>query len=317
MNVSCTESHESDKIKVEFMTKRIKTKTMKTKILSKRFKRVFESRMPAWSVILFLLTLLFVACGSIELNSIWLDREVTVDGKHGEWLNALMYFEEENVSLGLLNDENFMYICLIAEDPMIRNQIMMQGLTLWFDPNGGKEKIFGIQFPISMPEGEMQQRGMQARDVQMKPERDEQDPERRRQIPTRQMTELEILGPGKDESTRMLITEAVGINVGIRASSGMLVYELQVPLQLTEEFPYAIGAEAGNAIGIRLETPKINRQNMGRGMVGGMPGGGRGGMGGMPGGGGMRGGGMRPRMPEPLKIRAKIQLASNSEAIQE
>jgi hypothetical protein len=167
-----------------------------------------------------------------------------------------------------------------------------------------------------MPEGEMQQRGMQAGDVQMKQRRDGQDPERRRQFPNRQMTELEILGPGKDESTRMAVTEAVGINVGIRASSGMLVYEIRVPLQLTEEFPYAIGTQAGNAIGIRLETPKMNRQNRGRGMPGGMPGGGRGGMGGMPGGGGMRGGGMRSRMPEPLKIQAKIQLASSSSAIQ-
>jgi hypothetical protein len=294
-----------------------KMKTLKMTTISKRFKRVFESRMPAWSVILFLLILLFVACGSIELNSIWRDREVIVDGKHDDWLNALMYFEEENVSLGLFNDENFMYICLIAENPVIRNQIMMQGLTLWFDPNGGKEKIFGIQFPISMSEREMQQRRMQESDVQMKPRRDEQDSERRRQLPNRQMTEFEILGPGKDERTRMPITESVGINVSIRPSSGMLVYELKVPLQLTDEFPYAIGTHAGSAIGIRLETPKMSRQNMGRGMPGGMPGVGRGGMGGMPGGGGMRGGGMRFRMPGPLKIRAKIQLASSSEASHE
>jgi hypothetical protein len=289
-----------------------KMKTLKIRTTSKRFKRVFESRMPAWSVILFLLALMFVACGSIELNSIWRDREITVDGRHDDWLNALMYFEEENVSLGLFNDENFLYICLIAENPMIRNQIMMRGLTLWFEPSGDKEKIFGIKFPVSMSEGEMQ-----ARDVQMKPRRDEQDSERRRQIPNRQMNELEILGPGKDESTRMPVTEAVGINVSIRASSGMLVYELQVSLQQTKEFPYGIGTQAGSAIGIRLETPKMSSQSMGRGMAGGMPGGGRSGMGGMPGGRGMRGGGMRSRMPEPLKIRAKIRLASSSDVIQE
>lgn len=291
--------------------------TLKTKILSKRLKRAFEIRMPARFVILLLLTLFFNACGTIELNSIWRDREVTVDGRHDDWLNALMYFEQENISFGLLNDENFMYICLITEDPIIRNQVMMQGLTLWFDPNGGKKKIFGIQFPVSMPDGEMQQRGGQAEEMQMKPRRDGQDPERRRQIPARRMTELEILGPGKDERARMPISEAAGIKVSIMASSGMLVYELQVPLQLTDEFPYAIGAEAGHTIGMRLEVPKMSRQYRGRGMAGGLPGAGRGGMGGMPGGRRMRGGSMRFRMPLPLKIRAKIQLASGSKTIQE
>lgn len=291
--------------------------TLKTKSLSKRFKRAFERRIPVWTVTLFLLTFIFVACGSIGLKSIWRDREVTVDGRHDDWLNALMYFEKENISFGVLNDEDFMYICLITEDPMIRSQVMMQGLTLWFDPSGGKKKIFGIRFPTGNPEGGMQQRGMQPREVRMKPRRDEQNPERRRQMPIREMTELEILGPGKDERTRMLVSEAVGIDVSIRPSSGMLVYELQVPLQPTEEFPYAIGAEAGRTIGMRLETPKMTGQYRGRGMAGGMPGGGRGGMGGMPGGGGMRGGGMRFRVPLPLKIRAKILLASSSEAIEE
>jgi hypothetical protein len=59
MNVNCTGSFETDKIKVEFMTER-KMKTIKTRILSKRFKRVFESRIPAPSFsLIFLTTVLF------------------------------------------------------------------------------------------------------------------------------------------------------------------------------------------------------------------------------------------------------------------
>jgi hypothetical protein len=119
------------------------------------------------------------------------------------------------------------------------------------------------------------------------------------------MNELEILGPGKDESVRMPIDEAKGINVTVKLSSGTLVYELKIPLSQDEQNPYAIGAKAGSSIGTMLETPKINRSNMRRGMAGGMSGGGgRGGMGGMP------GGGMRFKMPGPLKIKAIVQLAS-------
>jgi len=293
------------------MMERKKMKTVKMRTLSKVSKGIFNSRLLAWSFILFLLTILFVACGSIRLSSIWRDREVTIDGKHDDWLNALMYFEEENISLGLQNDESFMYICMIVEDPMIRNQIMRQGFTLWFDPTGGKKRIFGIKFPIGMSEEEMQMRGIREEDVQQKQRRGEQDPEKFRQDPMRQMTELEILGPGKDESVRMPIDEAKGININMRASSGTLVYELRVSLSQNEQNPYAVGVTAGSSIGIRLETPKLKRSSMRGGMAGGMPGGGgRGGMGGMPGGGGMRGGGMRPQMPGPLKVKAIVQLAS-------
>ncbi len=280
-------------------------KTVIMRTLSKVLRRIFDTKLLAWSFILFLLAILFVACGSIQLSSIWRDREVTIDGKHDDWLNALMYFEDENISLGLQNDESFMYICMIVEDPMIRNQIMRQGFTLWFEPAGGKKRNFGIKFPLGMSEEEMQMRGMQERDVPMKPRRGEQSPERFMQAPMRQMNELEILGPGKDESVRMPIDEAKGINVTVKLSSGTLVYELKVPLSQDEQNPYAIGAKAGSSIGIILETPKINRSNMRRGMAGGMPGGGgRGGMGGMP------GGGMRFRMPGPLKVKAIVQLAS-------
>ncbi len=279
---------------------------MKTEIYRTRLKvskRILTSRLLAWIFILFLLTIFFIACGQFQLSSIWRDREVTIDGKHDEWLNSLMYFEEDNISLGLLNDESFMYICMIVENPMIRSQIMRQGFTLWFDPDGGKKRIFGIKFPIGMSE-EMQMRGMREGDVPMKPKREEQDPERVRQAPMRQMTELEIIGPGKDESVRMPIEQAKGINVTINSSSGSLVYELKIPLSQDEQKPYAVGAKAGSSIRIRLETPKFKRPNM-RGGMGGMPGGGgRGGM------GGMRGGGMMPRMPGPLKIKAVVQLAS-------
>ena len=279
--------------------------------LSKGFKRIFTGRLHAMSFILFLLTFFLVGCSKLELDSGWRERQITVDGRNDDWLGTMMYFEKEKVSLGLLNDENFMYICLIAEDQLIRNQVMRQGFTLWFDSDGGKKKTFGIKFPIGMQPGEMQERRMRPGGVPMKERRDEQDPERFRQTLRGQMAELEILGPGKDESIRMPLEKAKGINVNVRVSSGMLVYEIKVPLERSEEYPYAVGAKAGSSVGIGLETSKFKRQNVRRSMGGRMPGGGgRGGMGGMSGGRGMRGSGMRPQMPEPLKIWAIVQLAS-------
>ena len=277
--------------------------------LSKESKRVFSGRKPAMSSILLLLTFLLVGCSNskLELNSNWRDREIIVDGKNADWLGAMLFFEEDNVSVGLLNDENFFYICMIAEDQFIRAQVIRQGFTLWFDPDGSKEKTFGIKYPV----------GMQASDLPGGMRSDEQRMERSSQIPRRQMNELEILGPGKDEVKKMLIEEAKGIEINIEFSSGMLVYELKVPLIQSEQHPYAIGAEAGSSVGIGLETAKMERPDMRSGMSGGRAGGGP--TGGMRGGVGGRGmpGGRRPRMPQPLKIWAVVQLASNNSAVQE
>jgi len=254
--------------------------------------------------ILLLFTFLLGGCsnGKLELNSDWRDREITIDGNNADWLGAMMFFEEDNVSVGLLNDENFFYICMIAEDEFIRAQVMRQGFTLWFDPDGGKEKTFGIKYPL----------GMLASGLPGEMRRDDQNLERAREALRRPMNELEILGPGKDEVKKMLIEEAKGIDIHVEFSSGMLVYELKVPLIQSEQHPYAIGAEAGSSVGIGLETAKTERPDMRSGMSGGRGGGGpTGGMRGGPGGRGMPGG-RRPRMPQPLKIFAVVQLASNN-----
>lgn len=276
--------------------------------ISKGFKRIFTDRLPVLFFILFFLTFFMVGCGTLELNSDWRDCEITVDGRNDDWLGNMMYFEKENVSLGLLNDENFIYICLIAEDQMIRNQVMGQGFTLWFDPDGGKKKTFGIKFPIGMQPGERQDRRMQPGSVPMKERRDQENLEGLRQARMKQMAELEILGPGKEKSVRMPVEKAKGIYINVKFSSGMLVYEIKVPLEHSEECPYAVGTKAGNLVGIGLETSKVKRPSKRRGMSGGM--GGRGGTGGRGGMEGMRGGNIRPQMPKPLKIWAVIQLAS-------
>ncbi len=276
--------------------------------LSKGTKRIFSGRFSALFSILLLLTFLLVGCGNskLELNSNWRDREITVDGKNTEWRGAMLFFEEDNVSVGLFNDENFFYICMIVEDQFVRTQVMRQGFTLWFDPDGGKEKTFGIRYPI----------GMQARERGMR--RDEQSMERSRQAPMRPMIELEILGPGKDELKKIPIAEAKGIDIIVEFSSGMLVYELKVPLIQSEQHPYVIGAEAGSSVGIGLETSKMERSDMRRQMSGERGGGGpSGGMRGGAGGRGMPGGGRRSQMPKPLKIWAVVQLASNNSVTQE
>ncbi|MGD9345184.1 MAG: hypothetical protein PVH84_04940 [Candidatus Aminicenantes bacterium] len=256
-----------------------------------------------------ILVLFCVGCEEQKLNSNWLDREIIIDAKSDDWLDTLYYFESEMVSLGFFNDESHLYVCMLAEHPMLQAQVVGQGFTLWFDPVGGKEKVFGIKFPIGM-------QGTREQMAFMRTQENELDRDKMRKAFEKSLADLEVLGP-RDVKKLIPVEEAKGIEVKVRNETGLFVYELRVPLKPDEEHPFAIGTDAGNAIGIGLEIPEIKRDEMRKEMQGRMggqggmpPGGGRGGMGGMGGGMGRRGG-QRPKMPNGLDVWATLQLSSN------
>jgi hypothetical protein len=129
---------------------------------------------------------------------------------------------------------------------------------------------------------------------------------------------LVILGPGKNDRRDLAFEEAPGIQAKIGESTGVLVYELRVPLVKSDSQPYAIGARTNAMIGVGLETPEFDRSAMRSQMGGGGGRGGRGGFGGRGGGMGGRGGyGGRGGMgggrgfeaTKPLKVWNVVQLA--------
>ncbi len=255
------------------------------------------------------LLLCSIGCGEQKLNSGWLDREIVIDAKSDDWLDTLYYFESEMVSLGFFNDESNLYVCMLAEHPVLQMQLVGQGFTLWFDPEGGKEKAFGIKFPMGM-------QGMREQMDFVRTQAGELDRGKMREAFEKSLADLEIFGPGGSKK-RIPVEEAKGIEIKARNETGLFVYELKVPLKPDEEHPYAIGARAGSVIGVGLEIPEIDRDEMktmmqGRmGEQGGMPPSGRrGGMGGMDRGIGRRGG-QRPKMPNGLDVWATLQLALN------
>ena len=132
-------------------------------------------------------------------------------------------------------------------------------------------------------------------------------------------SDLELLGPGKNEVRSMVPANLIGIDLKAGLHNGTFVYELKVPLAENDSSPYGIGLENGGPIGFGCEIPQIDRSRMreemaaggGGGMRGVSGGGMRGGgdRGGMRGGGGsrgMRGGGFE--RPEQLKMWAIIHL---------
>jgi hypothetical protein len=268
-----------------------------------------------------------LGCGGQELVSTWCESEVTVDGLDTEWEGAMAYLDDPGVAIGLLNDAEYLYLCLATVDSRVVRQVVGSGLTVWFDPQGGKKEVFGINFPVVMDPSSMSKPGENR--SMSEPGEGGPDPERIRQMLEKSAYEMIIMGPEKNQSRRMPVAGSQQVKVMLSYHGGKLIYELRVPLRRDLERPDAIGLQDDDTIGLGFETAEIDREAMKERMKNrmgssGPPAGDGMGGGGMR-GGGMRGGGMRGgrgpgggdsggELPEQLQLWAKVLLASAESA---
>ncbi len=251
------------------------------------------------------------------MESLWLTDAIHIDGDASDWKGSLYYLEDEKASFGIKNDTENLYVCLITQDPTRIRQATSLGMILWFDPAGGKDKDFGINYPVGQTAGMMP-----------RPERGEQgqDPEemikRRREAAQASLEEIKILDSEGLELGRVRVGETQGMEVAVQTSESMFVYEIRLPLSASEHLPFVFEARPGQILGIGLEMPKREmppmRDSRPGGSMGGMGGrsggmsgagsmGGRsGGMGGRPSGGR---GNFDPDLFKGVKIWSKVTLA--------
>lgn len=243
-------------------------------------------------------------------------HEIVIDGHSDDWAGLTYTIGDGEVSLGFQNDGANLYLCLLTGNEALRKQIMGGGLTIWFDPAGGRNKSFGIRFPVR----ERARQGTGRRPEEPAVEGG-QEPSETSPGPGAAASVLEIIPSEKGAPRRLDLEAAGGIEVSVEPSSGFLVYELKIPLVRSEAVPFAVGASPGGVVGIGFETGKIDRkigprpESAGRpggvdtppmgGPAGGGMGRGRGGMG--PGGGRD----MEPDLPKDLKLWAFVRLASS------
>lgn len=248
-----------------------------------------------------------VGCGStLPLNSKWSANNIVIDGKQEEWGDNVNYIEDKNIALGFANDDKFLYISLSGIRRDLQRQIMTMGLTFWFDPEGSKEKAFGLKFPV----GRIGQRGPQQQQGW-----GEESEAARKSRQNKALEEIEIFTSGDEDPFRMRVGEAMGIAAKVSGLPESMTFELKIPLYEGGGFPYAINAVAGDILGVGLETGKRDRNSMqglrAGGGLGGRPGGGmRGGRGG---GRGPGSGGARPQMGNQFKLWMAISLDNSAE----
>ncbi len=261
--------------------------------------------------------ILVSGCGSTRpLASHWRDGAIKVDGHADEWEGVQTVIEKKNMTLGLYNDGEDLYVLVVTGDPGLQGQILGRGLTVWLDPAGGKDKVVGIRYPegvggrqglrLAMA-GRTGAEGLAGLWARLEPS----------------MTTALILGPDEEVLERRPLSESGDIAVKVTYEDATLTYEMKLPLRSDR---YTLGVET--PFGLSLTTPKVDEDAMreavaargdrsgGRGSAGrggrrGGVGGGRGGVGGGR-GDGARGGGRGPQFPDPISVWVPVSLAAPS-----
>lgn len=214
------------------------------------------------AIVAFIAIMFLAACGSVEVDSAWRTNDIVVDGKTADWQGHLVEVKGTGVSVGVVNDAEYVYVGLSATDARAAAQAFRLGLYVWLDPKGGSDKVLGIHYPT----------GQNWEDFAGPPEMDSMGVPRKPSRDAGEMAEVEILGPGRDEKTKLNRSELKGIEVTASRRGGLFVYEVKVPLAKSEAAPFAAESAPGKTLGIGFDTAGPDILMPGRGM-GGIPGG--------------------------------------------
>ena len=207
------------------------------------------------------------------LTSQWRQAAIVVDGDDAEWAGHKSFLEKHNLEFGIFNDADHLYLCFVLTDPVRQMQVARSGFSVWLDGEGGKDRNFGVRYPLGLaerfapasdesqrPDGGMRdRRGMRcSRGSEERPQsgRASIDPEQLARMMERVLTDrdFEILGPLPGQRMRTSGAD-VPVEVAAAWSQGRLVYELKIPLSRGAGRVVGIGARSDKPIGLGLVAP--------------------------------------------------------------
>ena len=248
---------------------------------------------------------------------------ITVDGSDTDWGAGRYVLEDTPLTLGLANDDDYLYVSLATADRAIQMQVVTRGVELWLDPEGGKESYFGVRLPQADADALRAGRSKAADNGGgSRGARGSASPERMAELFAAfvDQREVYVLDSPKDEGWKTTAGSGDPLQLRVQYGQNRLVLEARIPLEYVGHPSYRIQASEGTYLGLGVNVPEPERPSRGSSM-GRSGSGGRGGMGGK--GGGMRGGGMRggrggggtrgsgtgERAPESLEQWVRVSLA--------
>ena len=220
---------------------------MENQYLSKRPKLTLNFSSMLSGMLIFLM---LSGCGSQQiLTSSTLQNEIIIDGEESDWFGILKPVQKENFSLGFTNDDEFLYVSFITGSPLAQHAIIRQGLAIWFNRDGEKDKQFGIRYPI----------GLFAENAAVAPEVISENPSLAQQYFKESLEHFELFGDNFREGTKYGRKELESVELLATMENGSFVYELKIPLK--GDGPQALNATVSE-ITIGVETPRLGSSNV-------------------------------------------------------
>ncbi|MEA2078124.1 MAG: hypothetical protein U9O95_08920 [Candidatus Marinimicrobia bacterium] len=222
------------------------------------------------SYLIFIL-ILFVGCSSLPIiESRYNENDIESSVYH--------YDIENNLAYKIKHDNEYIYLHLKTDDKTTIRKIMMNGLYIYMDPQGGRSKEVYFNYPLSLrvnPQ-EMKKRAFN----QGTGMNDEFDMNR-----FLDHVSMEAIYSNHDLAEKMPVySSKTDFKVELSAPTpSIFVYDLRIPFSKIHEN----GQKGISKLSLGIMTGKVERPSMEGRPGGGMPSGSRpgGGMGGGPGGG--------------------------------
>jgi hypothetical protein len=168
---------------------------------------------------------------------------MVVDGSIADWARLVRI--DDGPVVAVSNDAATLFLAVASNDVLVREQLAT-GLVVWVDSTARERQTFGLRLeglaprPIagttsSVPTNDLSDRVLNP------------------------LEEFDLLGPARLQRRLIDDPASVGMALASGVEDGMVVYELQVPLETTGSTPHAVGTKPGGTLALGLETPASPR----------------------------------------------------------
>jgi len=225
---------------------------------------MIKRSMPVWAICI-------LWCGLLSGPALAKDEQVTgawaasapkVDGQAEDWAGLSRSVDKSSqVEYAVCNDGENLYVLLVFKNPRSLSSIELTGITLFFSPEGKRDKDRGVRFIRRDVDADQL---IAALEKQGQPLTEERKQELRTRKQYRLYDSYIVDGDGKT------IAQAVGSGRSlppvfrVGREGGAVVYEFRLPLSGREDHPAAIGTAPGRALKVGFEwggmTPELRAQ---------------------------------------------------------
>jgi hypothetical protein len=206
-----------------------------------------------------------VQAKSIELKSTWSGTPVEVSGTGEGWAANFVPVGDPPILVSVENDAQYLYVTLRTSDPKVKSEIAFGGLTVWAEAPKATSGGMGVHFPLHV-------RGQGGGGQHGSRESGSEDSGSSKGPPLGTIndysTEFALLGPTREDTLTVGREPGEPVQVAIGDDSGVLVYQVRLPLQATDDHPVAVGAAPGTPVNVTLDTSRPKRQARAEGAEG-------------------------------------------------